>query len=139
VNDPVDPFIRGQTRFFPFFEGALGAMDSTHINCAPSAAKHQAAYNCKSRVSQNTLACVSFSVRFLYMVSEWEGSAADASMYTHLWYTNLCISEGKYYLADAGFGICDALLVPYRGVQYHLAEWGCACSTLLLFTLLLKS
>jgi hypothetical protein len=27
-------------------------------------------------------------------------------------------------LADAGFGACDALLVPYRKVCYHLAEWG---------------
>ncbi|KIK71789.1 hypothetical protein PAXRUDRAFT_22832 [Paxillus rubicundulus Ve08.2h10] len=30
---------------------------------------------------------------------------------------------GKYLLADAGFGTLDALLVPYRGVQYHLKEW----------------
>lgn len=31
---------------------------------------------------------------------------------------------GKYYIADAGFGTCDALLTPYRKVQYHLKEWG---------------
>ena len=30
----------------------------------------------------------------------------------------------RYYLLDAGFGGCDAGLVPYRGVRYHLAEWG---------------
>ena len=29
----------------------------------------------------------------------------------------------KYLLADAGFGGSDTLLVPYRGVQYHLKEW----------------
>jgi hypothetical protein len=34
------------------------------------------------------------------------------------------IPAGKYYLADAGFALCDTLLVPYRGVWYHLAEWG---------------
>jgi hypothetical protein len=28
------------------------------------------------------------------------------------------------YLADAGFPLCDGLLVPYRGVRYHLKEWG---------------
>ena len=38
--------------------------------------------------------------------------------------TNFPVPMGKYYLADAGFSHCDALLVPYRGVQYHLAEWG---------------
>jgi hypothetical protein len=34
------------------------------------------------------------------------------------------VPEGKYYLANTGFGSCDAALVPYRGEQYHLAEWG---------------
>ena len=32
--------------------------------------------------------------------------------------------KNKYYLADAGFPTCDTLLIPYRGVRYHLAEWG---------------
>jgi hypothetical protein len=25
---------------------------------------------------------------------------------------------------DAGYPLRDNLLVPYRGVRYHLAEWG---------------
>jgi hypothetical protein len=29
--------------------------------------------------------------------------------------TDLPVPHGKYYLADAGFQICDALLIPYRG------------------------
>jgi hypothetical protein len=29
---------------------------------------------------------------------------------------------GKYYRADAGFRACDALLVSYWKVHYHLAE-----------------
>ena len=33
------------------------------------------------------------------------------------------IEPGTYYLADAGFPLCDVLLVPYRGVRYHLKEW----------------
>ena len=33
------------------------------------------------------------------------------------------IPEGKYYLADAGYPLCDALLVPFQGVCYHLREW----------------
>ena len=36
----------------------------------------------------------------------------------------LVVPEGKYYLADAGFGVCDQLLLPYQGVCYHLVEWG---------------
>ena len=41
-------------------------------------------------------------------------------------FTDLPVLLGKYYLADAGFPICEALLIPYRGVRYHLAEWVCA-------------
>ena len=37
---------------------------------------------------------------------------------------DLVIPDGKYYLADAGFPSCKELLIPYRGIQYHLAEWG---------------
>ncbi len=38
--------------------------------------------------------------------------------------TDLKVQPGKYYLADAGFPLDSALLTPYRGVRYHLAEWG---------------
>jgi hypothetical protein len=58
------------------------------------------------------------------MRSGWEGSAADARVYHDARTTDFTIPEGKYYLADAGFASCDELLVPYRNVRYHLAEWG---------------
>jgi len=58
------------------------------------------------------------------MLSGWDGCTADASMYNDACLSDLHIPTGKCYLADARFGICDSLLVPYRGVRYHLAEWG---------------
>ena len=58
------------------------------------------------------------------MLSGWDGSAADAAVYDNARQTDLTVLAGKYYLADAGFGACDALLIPYRKVRYHLAEWG---------------
>ena len=124
VDDSISSYISGQKRFTPWFNNAIGAMDGTHINSCPSAADRHASRNRKGGVSQNCLACVSFAMRFLYFLSGWEGSAADATMYAHSRLVDLTIPEGKFYLADAGFGICDALLVPYRGVRYHLAEWG---------------
>ncbi|KAG2029180.1 hypothetical protein BDR03DRAFT_842105, partial [Suillus americanus] len=36
----------------------------------------------------------------------------------------LKLPPGKSFLADAGFPSRPELLVPYRGVHYHLAEWG---------------
>lgn len=97
-------------------------MDRTHINSCPFAADRHSACNQKGGASQNCLACVSFAMQFLYFLSGWEGSVADATMYSQSCLVDLCIPDGKFYLADAGFGVCDSLLVPYQGIQYHLSE-----------------
>jgi hypothetical protein len=99
-------------------------MDGTHINYCPSAEDQHSAGNHKGGILQNCLACCSFAMKFVYFLSGWEGSATDATMYAHSHLVDLTIPAGKFYLADAGFGFCDSLLVPYHGVCYHLAEWG---------------
>ena len=33
------------------------------------------------------------------------------------------VPEGKFYLADAGYPLCDVLLVPFHGVWYNPQEW----------------
>ena len=39
----------------------------------------------------------------------------------------LDIPEVYYYLGDAGYpSSSNKVLTPYRGVQYHLAEWSSA-------------
>ena len=63
-------------------------------------------------------------MHFTYILSGWEGSALDGHIFENARQTNLAIPAGKYFLADAGFAGCDALLVPYRGERYHLKEWG---------------
>ncbi|KAF7372250.1 putative nuclease HARBI1 [Mycena venus] len=72
----------------------------------------------------NCLACCSQDMLFQYVLSGWEGSVADAALYLDARLNDLTVPAGKYYLADAGFGSCDATLVPYRGFRYHLAEQG---------------
>ena len=49
------------------------------------------------------------------MLSGWEGSAADATVYHDARVHELTIPPGKYYLADTGFPSCPELLVPFRG------------------------
>ena len=105
--------IQDNTNFFPFFSGAIGAIDGTHVKCCPSTYERQSAHNQKGFVLQNILACCSFDLQFQYILSGWDGSAADAAIYNNAYQSNLTIPEGKYYLADAGFGSCDALLVPF--------------------------
>ena len=121
---PIPPEIQKNPKFFPFFEDALGAVDGTHINCNATTADRQAARDRKGAVTQNCLAICTFDMRFLYIFSGWDGSASDSTMFHDARITDLPVVHGKYYLADAGFPICEALLIPYRGVRYHLAEWG---------------
>jgi hypothetical protein len=105
-------------KFFLFFADTIGAIDGTHITCHPSGEDWHATWDHKGNFSQNCLVACSFNLPFTYMLSSWEGSAADAHT------TDFNILEGKYYLADTGFGLCNELLVPFWGVRYHLAEWG---------------
>ena len=126
ISDPIPPEIRDNPKRYPFFKDALGAIIGTHINCSPSEQEHQAARNRKPEglLTQDCLMACSFDLRFLYVLSGWEDSAADSLVFHNARFTSFPTPRGKYYLADAGFPLCDQLLVPYRGVRYHLAEWG---------------
>ncbi|KAK5843288.1 hypothetical protein PVK06_005740 [Gossypium arboreum] len=54
----------------------------------------------------------------------WEGSAHDSRILSDALSRprGLRISEGKYYLVDARYGIRNGYITPYRGVRYHLKE-----------------
>ena len=123
-TDPIPSEIRDNPKRYPFFRDAIGAIDGTHIACAPSERERAAARNRKGLLTQNCLIACSFDLRFTYVLSGWEGSAADALIFHNARQTDFPIPNGKYYLADAGFPLCPELLVPYRSVRYHLAEWG---------------
>jgi DDE superfamily endonuclease len=107
-----------------FFARALGAIDGSHINLAAPSFIRDACRNRKGFISQNCLFCCSFNLLFTYALTGWEGSAADARVYADAIQSDLKIPDGWYLLADAGFPHCKELLVPYRGVRYHLQEWG---------------
>ena len=78
----------------------------------------------KGLVTHNCLAGCTFDHKFSYLSTGWEGSVSDSTMFLDSRITDLTVPPGKYYLADAGFPLASALLTPYRGVRYHLAEWG---------------
>ena len=72
------------------------------------------------------LLAVDFDMRFTYVLAGFEGSAHDTRVLNHalnLSTGNLDPPKGKYYLADAGYSNQKHLLVPYRGVRYHLKEF----------------
>jgi hypothetical protein len=124
ANSPTPPEIRESPKFYPFFDRALGAIDGTHIRCTSSAEERDATRNRKGMLTQNCLAACTFDLRFTYFLSGWEGSTADSMIFNDARSTDFYIPTGRYYLADSGFASSDTLLVPYRGVRYHLSEWG---------------
>ena len=101
------------SKFYPFFKDVLGAIDSTHINCCPSAVEREASRNRYGLLSQNCLAICDFNMQFWYIFSGWDGSMADSTMFQDARITDLPIPKNKYYLADAGFPTCNTLLIPY--------------------------
>ena len=125
-DDPVSTRIAQDPTVFSYFKDAISAIDGTYIACTPSANERDSTRNRKGFHSQNCLVGCNFDLEFVYVLSRWEGSAADATVYHDACTTDLTIPENKYYLADAGFPLCPQLLVPFRGTHYHLPEWDCA-------------
>jgi hypothetical protein len=123
-NTPVPDFIRNNPKFFPYFEAVLGALDGTHLRCCPSAHQQGLQRDRKGQISMNCLAVCGWDFLFYHIIPGWDGSTSDSEMFIEARKATFAIPPGRCYLADAGFGICETLLVPYRGERYHLAEWG---------------
>ncbi|KZT31284.1 hypothetical protein SISSUDRAFT_957182, partial [Sistotremastrum suecicum HHB10207 ss-3] len=47
ADDPTPPEIACSTKWSPFFDNVIGAMDGTHISCVPSVEERQTARNRK--------------------------------------------------------------------------------------------
>jgi hypothetical protein len=124
ADEPVPQKIHRNPKFWPFFQDAIGALDGSHIHATPPAFERAAYRDRKGLVSQNCLFACDFDMNFTYVLTGWEGSATDARVYEDACAHGLCIPEEKYFLADAGYPLRRGLLTPYRGVRYHLAEWG---------------
>jgi hypothetical protein len=116
--------ITSSTKMHPFFKDCIGALDGTHIPATPPAGQSKPFRNRKGWFSQNVLAACTFDLRFCYVLAGWEGSASDGGVFTDAVNNKgFRIPAGKYYLGDAGYGLKDCCLTPYRGVRYHLREW----------------
>jgi hypothetical protein len=80
--------------------------------------------NRKGFIGQNVLVASNFAFLFVYILSGWEGSASDSQIFNYARERDFAVPRGMYYLADAGFPLCDVLMTPYGGVRYHLKERG---------------
>ena len=122
ANTLISPVITDDPRF-RFFCDCVGAVDGTHIHAFTSIKHHHHMHNHKGFLSQNCLFICDFDFFFTYVLTGSDGSTADATLWNDAHTDDLHMPPGRYLLADAAFGTSDALLVPYRGVRYHLKEW----------------
>jgi hypothetical protein len=73
--------ITNNPKFFPWFKGAIAAIDGTHISVSTTANSRAAHRNRKGELSQNVLAACTFDMYFCYVLSGMEGSASDSFIY----------------------------------------------------------
>ena len=118
--------ILNNPKFYPYFQDCIGALDGTHIPAVVSYDEQSTFRNRKGVISQNVLAVCNFDMTYSYALCGWEGSAHDGKVLRDAYLKGLTVPEGKYWLGDAGYGLTKKVLTPYRGVRYHLKEWGAA-------------
>lgn len=126
ANTPISHKLFSNPTLYPFFQNAKGAVDGSHLFVVPPEEERATYRDREGNLSQNVLAACDFDGRFVYCLAGWEGSASDSFIWNWARQNDFTVPEGCYYLGDAGFPLCDALLVPYRGVRYHLREWAAA-------------
>ncbi|KAL6629318.1 hypothetical protein ACP70R_029083 [Stipagrostis hirtigluma subsp. patula] len=122
----IHPRLR-QSRFRPYFNGCIGAIDGTHIPVVVDNDK-VAQYICrKGYTSQNVLAVCDFDMRFTFVLAGWPGSVHDMRVFRDATtkYTEKFPHppEGKFYLVDSGYPNKPGYLAPYKGTKYHLPEF----------------
>ncbi|KAG8367126.1 hypothetical protein BUALT_Bualt16G0040100 [Buddleja alternifolia] len=109
-----------------FFKGCLGALDGTYIKVKVNESDKGRYRTRKGDIAVNALVVCDINQNFIYLLKGWEGSAAncrvlrDAINRPH----GLKVPHGNYYLCDNGYANGDGFLTPYKGVRYHLDEWG---------------
>jgi hypothetical protein len=120
---PLSSQIFKDRKYYPYFKDCIGALDGTHIACHVLTLAYPRYQNRKGYLSQNVLAICNFELLFLYVLPGWEGSAHNQRVLSDaLYWYNLNILPGKYYLGDAGYTNSEYCIVLYRGVRYHLKE-----------------
>ncbi|XP_042040280.1 uncharacterized protein LOC121785850 [Salvia splendens] len=110
-----------------WFKGCLGALDGTYIDVRVSVGDAPRYRTRKGHIATNTLAVCDRFMRFVYVLTGWEGSAGDSRVLRDAVtreVDKLRVPKGCYYLCDNGYANSEGFLTPFKGVRYHLKEWG---------------
>ncbi|XP_074337534.1 uncharacterized protein LOC141674731 [Apium graveolens] len=108
-----------------WFEGAVGALDGTHIKMIVPVEDRSRYRDRKGDISTNVLATCDPDLCFTYVLSGWEGSASDPRVLRDALRrpNGLKVPKNKYFLADLGYSNCEGFLTPYKHTRYYLNLW----------------
>lgn len=107
------------------FNGVFGALDGTHIPIRVSSKDTERYRNRKGFISTNTLILCDFRMNIIFCCSGLEGSAHDSFVLnTSNLNSTLNLLPNEYFiLGDAGYGITERILTPFRSTRYNLKEY----------------
>ena len=128
VRLPDDQYISPEVEFgdkkVRAFAGCIGAVDGTLLKMHVRIDDQQRwRSGRKGILAQNVFAAVRFDGSFSYVLAGAEGSMHDARLCTLAFSRGFRVPDGRYYLADAGFGNRSGLIVPFQHCRYHLQDW----------------
>ncbi|GFQ04272.1 putative nuclease harbi1, partial [Phtheirospermum japonicum] len=106
--------------------GCLGVLDGKYIQVQVPF-RHKPHYrNRKGEVSVNVLGFCGPNMNYIFILTGWEGSTSDSHVLRDAITSKngLKLPNGQYYLCDCSYTNGLGFLAPYRGVRYHLDEWG---------------
>ncbi|XP_068329696.1 protein ANTAGONIST OF LIKE HETEROCHROMATIN PROTEIN 1-like [Pyrus communis] len=105
--------------------GCLGALDGTYIGVTVPDVDRPRYRTRKGHIATNVLGVCTHDLKFVYVLSGWEGLATDSRVLgdavTRA--NGLKVPTGTYYLVDSGYTNGEGFLALYRGTRYHLQEW----------------
>ncbi|KAK4383160.1 hypothetical protein Sango_2802500 [Sesamum angolense] len=107
-----------------WFKGCLGALDGTHIEVRVPDSDKGRYWNRKGQISTNVLGLCNIEGMFTYVLSGWEGSAADGRVLRDAVHrpAGVKVPTGNYYLCDNGYGNVEGFLTPYRVLARNVIE-----------------
>ncbi|KAL8471992.1 hypothetical protein ACS0TY_029288 [Phlomoides rotata] len=107
------------------FKGCFGALDGNYIDVLVRTVDKTRYRNRKGHCSVNVLGACDRDMKFVYVLTGWEGSAADSRVLCDAITrpNGLKVLKGNFYLCDNAYPNCEGFLTPYKGVRYHLSEW----------------
>ena len=105
-------------------QNCVGAIDGSHVTVTRTPNQAAPWRNRKGTLSQNVMFACDFDLNITFISCGWEGSASNARVLSSAIVRGFEVPERKFYLVDGGYANTQFFLAPYRGVRYHLKEFG---------------